>query len=114
MYGMNKVYLVGFLGSNPQATTSKNGKNYTKLNLATHRSIKDAEGEWNSLTDWHNINVWGKRGETCQKYLKKGSKVMVEGYLNHYEFTDDNGSNHKQTAITAQNIEFFNAPQTLQ
>lgn len=111
MFGINKVYLVGFLGSDPQACKSKAGKDYTKLSVATHRSRKTEDG-WDTITDWHNVTVWGKQGESCVQNLRKGSKVMVEGYLSHYEVIDAEGDSKKMTGITAHNIEFFNAQQT--
>ena len=111
MYGLNKVYLVGFLGSDPEANKSKNGKDYVRLNLATHRSTKTADGQWEAVTDWHNVTVWGKRAESCAQNLRKGAKVMVDGYLSHYESTDEKGETRRQTAITANNVEFFNAAQ---
>lgn len=107
MFGLNKVYLVGHLGSDPQPCLSKNGKTYAKLNLATQRSRKNENGNWDSLTDWHTVTAWGKQGEACIEHLNKGSKLMVEGYLSHFEFTTENGETRKQTGITAHNIEFF-------
>ncbi len=102
---------MGFLGSDPQTAKSRNGKDFAKLSLATHRSKKNEDGGWDSITDWHNVTVWGKQGEACTQNLRKGSKVMVEGYLSHYELTNDNGESRKYTGITAQTIEFFNAGQ---
>lgn len=107
MYGVNRVFLVGYLGSDPQMSKSKNGKEYAKLNLATHRSSRMEDGEWRTTTDWHNVTVWGKRAETCSQHLKKGAKIMVEGFISNFERKNDDGETFRQTAITANNVEFF-------
>ena len=109
MFGINKVYLVGHLGNHPKSFTSKNGKPYARISLATHRSRKAEDGSWEPLTDWHDVTVWGKQGESCMNHLKKGAKVMVEGYLSHYETTSEDGKPRKNTSVTAHSIEFFNA-----
>ena len=107
MLGVNKVYLVGHLGGDPQAQTAKSGKGFIRLNLATNRSRKKESGGFEKICDWHNVTVWGRQGEACLQYLKKGSKVMIEGYLSHYEGTDKNGEARKYSGVTAHTVEFF-------
>lgn len=107
MSGMNKVYLMGHLGSDPKLSISKKGKEFTRLNVATNKSYRNAEGLWDSKTEWHSVMVWGKRGELCTQRLKKGSKVMIEGALHSYESKDEKGEIQYHTTVTASNVEYF-------
>jgi len=76
----NSVYLIGFLGSDAEAKTTKDGIPLTVLSLATKRSWKDAQGEWQLHTDWHRIACFGPVAEFAAS-LKKGARVHVTGYL---------------------------------
>lgn len=87
----NKVQLIGHLGQNPEIKTLEGGKKMAKFSMATHESYQNQKGEKVDETQWHNISVWGKAAEICEKYLSKGSEVMVEGKLTHREYTDANG-----------------------
>ncbi len=106
MNGFNKVIIVGTLGADPKNQVAKNGKAFTSLSLATNRRWKNEEGEETEKTDWHKITVFGKQGELCQKYLKKGSNVCVEGYLTSFTY-DIDGKKHKYTSITAEGVNFL-------
>jgi single-stranded DNA-binding protein len=86
MDGMNRVYLLGHLGSDPKTHQTKEGKAFCRLNLAVSRNWSfDADGNSLRRTDWHSVLVWGRHGQTCAQYLKKGSPVLVEGYLSSYQ-----------------------------
>jgi len=78
---MNRVFLVGNLGSTPELRTTPGGTNVTTLNLATNDVRKSAAGERQELTEWHRVVVWGKQAEDCTRYLTKGRTVLVEGRL---------------------------------
>ncbi len=84
MNGFSKVFIMGTLGSDPKAFTSREGKEFTSLNLATNRYWRNKEGSMERKTDWHRVMVWGKKALICQENLKKGSAVCVEGYLSTY------------------------------
>ena len=75
MNGINKVFILGFLGRDPEAVTAKSGSAYTKLNVATNRPWKNEDGKWVDKTDWHRVIVWGKRAEICATFLKWASVV---------------------------------------
>jgi single-strand DNA-binding protein len=106
MNGVNKVILVGTLGSDPRNLTSRDGKSFTSLSLATNRFWKNKEGTVERHTDWHRVMVWGKKGVICQEYLKKGSPVCIEGYLSTYE-TEEDGKKKFNTSVTAEDINFL-------
>jgi single-strand DNA-binding protein len=83
---LNKVILMGFLGSDAVVRTGKNNKQFTTLSLATNESRKDKEtGKYNERTEWHNLIVFGKLGEFAAK-LKKGAHIQIEGKIQHSEY----------------------------
>lgn len=106
MNGVNRVFIVGTLGSDPKDLTSRDGKNYTALNLATNRFWKNKEGNVERRTDWHRVTVWGKKGTLCQEYLKKGNPVCVEGHLATFEFEDE-GKKAWMTSVIADDVTFL-------
>lgn len=107
---LNKVQLIGNLGKDPEVKTAeKSGKNFTTFSIATEEVWKDENGEKKKKTEWHNIIANGKIGELSAKYLKKGSKVYVEGKLRHSEKKDKDGNTRKFTNINIDNLEFLSA-----
>jgi single-strand DNA-binding protein len=107
MNGLNKVIIVGTLGSDPRLCTAKDGKGFTALSLATNRYWKNKEGTVERRTDWHSVTVWGKKGTLCQEHLKKGNPVCIEGYLTTYESEDEGGKKRYVTSITAEDVNFL-------
>jgi single-strand DNA-binding protein len=75
------IIIVGNLGKDPEMRYTPNGQAVTNLNVATSRQYSDASGQQVKETIWFRISVWGKQAESCNQYLKKGSKVLVEGRL---------------------------------
>lgn len=109
MKGFTRVFLIGYLGRDPELQTSKNGAPYTKLNVSTHRSRKLDDGKWDTSTEWHKIMVWGARAELCARSLSKGSPVAVEGYLESYKYEREGGA-VTQVAIVADHVHFLPNP----
>ncbi len=101
---VNKVQLVGNLGMNPEVVNFDSGKSMAKFSLATSSSYKNKAGEKIEDTQWHRIVVWGKSAEIAEKYLKKGSKVMVEGKLSNRSYEDKEGNKRFSTEIVANNF----------
>jgi len=87
----NKVQLIGRLGSNPEVKTMENGNKMAKMSLATNDFYTNNKGERVEDTEWHNIVIWGKSAETAEKYLQKGSEVMMEGKITYRDYTDKDG-----------------------
>jgi single-strand DNA-binding protein len=81
MNGMNRVVLMGHLGQDPRAGATPSGRRVTSFNIATNEFFKSSEGEKTKRTDWHKITTWGKTAEACEKMLRKGSFVLVEGKI---------------------------------
>ena len=84
---MDKIIFTGRLGMDPEQKTSKAGKDYVRLNVA----VTHYEGEGQKSTEWRNVTVFGKTGEYCAKYLKKGDAVTIEGYPQPRAYTPKAG-----------------------
>src|SRR4051812_43406379 len=110
MNGLNKVIIVGTLGSDPKSLTSREGKGFASLSLATNRFWRTKDGVLERRTDWHRVNVFGKKAEICLGNLKKGYSVCVEGFLSTYE-TEEEGKRKWQTSVTAEEVNFLPRPQ---
>lgn len=86
--GVNKVILVGNLGQDPE-TREAGGSTVCNFRLATNESYKDSSGNLVEKTEWHGIVAWGRLGEICGEYLKKGSQVYIEGSLQTRSYEKD-------------------------
>ncbi len=107
MKSLNKVLLIGNLGSDPEMIQTKSGKTLVSLNLATNLSVPSGE-DWQEITDWHRVKAWGKLAVICNKYLVKGRKIFVEGRLCRREWEKEDGKKDSITEIIANNIIFLN------
>lgn len=96
---MNKVFLFGNVGKDPEVKTLESGKKIAKFTLATSSYSKDKEGNKVTQTEWHNIVVWEKLAETVQNYVKKGSAIIVEGEIRYRQYTDKDGNTKYFTEI---------------
>lgn len=105
--GVNKVILIGRLGSDPEVRYTSNGGAVANFNMATNESWTDKSGQKQERTEWHRIVVWGKLGELCGQYLSKGRQAFVEGRLQTREWQDKEGGKRYTTEIVAQNIQFL-------
>ena len=97
--GLNKVMLIGNLGSDPEIKYLPKGTAIANLRLATSESRKNSDGEWQDSTEWHRVVMYGRQAETCKDYLKKGSKVFIEGRIQTRSWDDQSGQRHYMTEI---------------
>jgi single-strand DNA-binding protein len=104
MAGLNKVCLIGQLGRDPEVRNLNNGGKVVNFSMATSESWRDkATGERKDKTEWHNIVIFNEKlGEVAERFLKKGSKVYLEGALQTREFTDKDGNQRKSTEVVLQ------------
>lgn len=110
MRGVNKVILVGTLGKDPETKTFPNGGSLTQFSIATSESWTDkSTGERKEQTEWHNIVLQNRLGEIAQQYLRKGSKVYIEGSLNTRKWTDQNGQERYTTQIKGQQMQMLDS-----
>jgi len=102
---LNRVFLIGRLGSNPELRYTPGGTPVASFRIATDRRWKDKNsGELKSETEWHNIVIMGKQAEIAGTYLKKGSLVFIEGRIRTRSWDDKNGNRHFTTEIFALNF----------
>jgi single-strand DNA-binding protein len=92
---VNKVILIGNLGKDPEVKYTPQGTAVARITLATNERYKDKSGEWQDRTEWHNVVLWQRQAEIAGEYLKKGSKVYVEGRLQTRSW-DDKQTNQKK------------------
>ncbi len=98
---VNRVILIGNLGKDPEVRRLENGAVVAKLRLATNENYKDRNGEWQSLTEWHDVIMWRSLAERAESQLKTGAQIYVEGKLTHRTWQDQDGNNRKTTEVVA-------------
>jgi single-strand DNA-binding protein len=103
MAGVNKVILVGNLGQDPEARTFSNGGEVVNLRVATSESWKDRDGNRQERTEWHSVAIFNENlGRVAKNYLRKGSKVYLEGQLQTRKWQDQSGNDRYTTEIVLQ------------
>ena len=106
--GINKVIVLGNLGSDPDARYMPNGNAVTNIGVATTNSWKDKEsGERQEETEWHRVVFFGRLAEIASEYLKKGSQVYVEGRLQTRKWEDKEGNDRWTTEIVANDMQML-------
>lgn len=101
---INKVTLIGNLGGDPEIRHLENGTAVGRFSLATNENYKDKEGNWQKMTEWHNVVVWRDQAERAEKQMKKGMMVYVEGKISYRKFTGQDGVEKNFTDIVANTI----------
>lgn len=108
------IIVVGNLGRDPEMRYTPSGQAVTNLNVATNRQYTASDGNQVKETIWFRVSTWGKTAESCNQYLKKGSKVLIEGRLNPDPatgsprvFTRQDGTSGAAFEITAQMVKFL-------
>ncbi len=104
MSSLNKVMLIGNLGKDPEMRTTSSGKAVTNFTMATQNGF----GE-NATPEWHTVTLWEKKAEAAAKYLKKGSKVYVEGRIQTRKYEDKEGVTKYATEIQAYDFQFLDS-----
>jgi single-strand DNA-binding protein len=106
---LNKVMLVGRLGRDPELKFTGTGKAVVNFSVATDEFRKGANGKSEKLTEWHKIVAWEKLAESCQKHLKKGSLVYIEGKLETRHWDDKEGQTRTSTEIICGEMRMLDA-----
>lgn len=105
---MNKVILIGRLGDDPEVNHLDSGTAVAKFSLATSERFKDRNGEKQERTEWHKVTVWGKLAEVVERFVRKGSQVMVEGKIQTSTYEKD-GQKRYSTEIICQNLQMLDS-----
>lgn len=112
MAGINKVILVGNLGNDPDVRTMPNGEAVANITVATSESWNDKNtGERREVTEWHRIVFYRRQAEVAGEYLRKGSKVYVEGRLKTRKWQDQNGQDRYTTEIQGDVLQMLDSRQ---
>ena len=102
---VNKVILIGNLGKDPEIKYTPSGTAVAKFSLATNENYKDKSGQWQERTEWHNIVAWQRLAEIVGEYVKKGSKLYIEGRLQTSSWDDkETGQKKYKTEIVANDL----------
>ncbi len=108
--GVNKVILIGNLGADPEVRYTQNGTAAANLRLATSEEWKDKQtDEKQERTEWHRITMFGRLGEIAGEYLKKGSKVYIEGKLQTRKWQAQDGSDRYSTEVIANEMQMLDS-----
>ena len=109
MRGVNKVFLIGNLGADPEVRYTNAGTPVANFRLATNENWVNRDGERSTRTEWHRVVAFGKLGEICSEYLSKGKQVYVEGRLQTRSWEDRDGNKRWVTEVVATNIVMLGA-----
>ena len=104
---LNKIMLIGNLGQKPELRQTNSNLAVTRLSIATTERRKGADGNWTNHTEWHNVVVFGRQAENCEKFLDKGRQVYVEGRLQTRKYQDKDGNDRRSTEVVASDVRFL-------
>ena len=108
---LNKMLVIGNVGTDPEMRYTPNGNAVTSFRLATGRSYTTSSGEQRDDTEWFRIVAWNRLAETCNSYVTKGMKVYVEGRLRSDSWVGQDGQTRFTNEIVANTVTFLNRPQ---
>ena len=104
---MNKILVIGNVGSDPEMRYTPSGTAVTTFSLATNRVYTTSDGERREETEWFRVSAWGRQAETCNNYVTKGMKVYAEGRLSTRTWTGNDGQNRVSLEINADRVLFL-------
>lgn len=108
---LNKVLIIGNCTRDPELRTIPSGQSVATFGVATNRRWKDQQsGEWKEQAEFHNIVAWARLAETCSQYLKKGSRVYIEGRLQTRSWEDQTGVKKSRTEVVAEQMIMLDRP----
>lgn len=104
---LNKIFLIGNLGKDPEIKTLADGQKVCSFSIATSEKWTDKQGQKKEKTEWHRISTWGRLAEICAEYLKKGRQVFIEGKIQYRSWETDQGEKKYATDIVANTVQFL-------
>ncbi|MDI6858134.1 MAG: single-stranded DNA-binding protein [Dehalococcoidia bacterium] len=111
MAGLNKVMIIGNVGTEPEMRYTANGNPVTTFRIATSRTFTSPEGERREETEWFNVVTWARLAETCSQFLQKGRRAYVEGRLRTRSWEGQDGQRRFRTEIIANTVLFLDRAQ---
>jgi single-strand DNA-binding protein len=107
MSGLNKVMIIGNVGTDPEMRFIANGTPVTSFTVATSRTYNTSDGEKKQETEWFNVKCWRKLAENCNQFLTKGRKVYVEGSLRSSSWEGQDGQKRTRVEVVATTVLFL-------
>lgn len=107
MSTVNRVIIVGNLGSKPEVRYTSNGQAVASMSVATSDKWTSKDGQQNERTTWHRVQVWGKQAETCAQHLDKGRSVYIEGSYESREYETNGGEKRTVYEVRADRVVFL-------
>lgn len=107
MIGVNKLFLVGNLGQDPESRQTNSGSTVCNFSVAVGERRKTPDGTWGEHTEWFNCVAFGKTAETVVRYLTKGRQVHVEGRVQTRKWQDRDGNDRKSTEVVCDRVTFI-------
>jgi single-strand DNA-binding protein len=104
---VNKVILVGNLGSDPEVRATPSGQRVANFRLATSRNWTGQDGQRQEKTEWHSIVAWGKQADIAERYLQKGKQIYLEGRLETRSWQDKEGQTRYKTEVICENFQML-------
>ena len=101
---LNKVMLIGNVGSDPEIRATGSGARVAKLSLATNRSFQDRSGQQQERTEWHRLTVFGRLTDIVEQWVKKGDRIYVEGRIEYSQTQDDQGNARYWTDVVVNEM----------
>jgi single-strand DNA-binding protein len=101
---LNKVMLIGNVGSDPEIRTTSGGSKVAKFSLATNRTFNDRSGQRQEKTEWHRITAWERLADLIEQYVHKGDRLYIEGSIEYSQTEDEQGKPRYFTDIIARDL----------
>jgi single-strand DNA-binding protein len=101
---LNKVMLIGNVGSEPEVRTTPSGLKVAKVSLATNRTFNDRSGQQQEKTEWHRLTFWDRLADLVERYVHKGDRLYVEGRLEYSQTEDEKGGTRYWTDIVVREM----------
>ena len=111
MAALNKVMLIGNVGTDPEMRYTANGNAQTTFRMAVNRTYTGQDGERHEETEWFSVVTWNKLAETCSQYLQKGRSAYVEGRLQTRSWEGPDGQKRYRTEVIANTVQFLDRTQ---
>jgi single-strand DNA-binding protein len=111
MAGLNKVMIIGNVGTDPEMRYTANGNAVTSFRIASSRTYSGPDGERKEETEWFSVVAWNKLAETCSQFLQKGRRAYVEGRLQTRSWEGPDGQRRYRTEVIANTVLFLDRPQ---
>jgi single-strand DNA-binding protein len=107
MVGLNKVIIIGNVGTDPEMRFTPNGNPVTSFRIATSRTYTTPEGERKQETEWFDVVTWNRLAENCNQFLTKGQRAYIEGRLRTRSWEGQDGQRHSRIEIIANRVLFL-------